>query len=60
MYCRRKVFWDIIRNLVNAGFTSDAAIDNVYNVYDRGTSVTAILVMIVTDRKTGGNPNLRV
>ena len=47
MYCRRKVFWDIIRNLVNAGFTSDAAIDKVYDVYGRSTSITAILVMIL-------------
>ena len=60
MYCRRKVFWDVIRNLVNAGFTSDAAIDKVYQVYGRATSVTTILVMMVRDRKTGGNPNLRV
>ena len=60
MYYRRKVFWDIIRNLGNAGFTSDVAIDKVYDVYGRGTSVTAILLMMVRDRKTGGNPNLRV
>jgi len=60
MYCRRKVFWDVIRNLINAGFTSDAAIDKVYQVYGRGTSVTSILVMMVSDRKTGGNPNLQV
>ena len=32
----------------------------VYDVYGRGTSVTTILVMMVRDRKTGGNPNLWV
>ena len=42
MYCRQKLFWDIIRNLVNVGFTCDAAIDKVYDVYGRGTSVTTI------------------
>ena len=39
---------------------SETAIDKVYQVYGRGTSVTTILVMMVRDRKTGGNPNLRV
>ena len=60
LYCRRKVFWDTISGLVRAGFTSETAIDKVYQVYGRGTSVTTILVMMVRDRKTGGNPNLRV
>ena len=60
MYCRRKVFWDVISTLIRAGFTSDTAIDKVYQVYGRGTSVTSILVMMVRDRKNGGNPNLRV
>ena len=60
LYCRRKVFWDTISSLVRAGFTSEVAIDKVYQVYGRGTSVTTILIMMVRDRKTGGNPNLRV
>ena len=60
MYCRRKVFWDVVKNLINAGYTSDTAIDKVYQVYGRSTSVTSILVMMVRDRKDGGNPNLRV
>jgi len=60
MYCRRKVFWDVISTLIRAGYTSDTAIDKVYQVYGRGTSVTSILVMMVRDRKNGGNPNLRV
>ena len=60
LYCRRKVFWDTISSLVRAGFTSEVAIDKVYQVYGRGTSVTTILIMMIRDRKTGGNPNLRV
>ena len=58
MYCRRKTFWDIIRKLVDAGYKSYAAIDKVYEVYGRGTSVNTILVVMARDRKIGGNPNL--
>ena len=60
VYCRRKVFWDVITSLVNAGHTSEVAIDKVYACYGRGTSVTNILLNMVQDRKNGGHPNLRV
>ena len=60
MYSRRKVFWDIISTLIRAGYTSDTAIDKVYQAYDRGTSVTSILVIMVRDRNNGGHPNLQV
>ena len=60
MYCRRKVLWDVIRSMVRAGHTSHAAIDKVYLVYGRGTSVTKILLMMVRDRKEGGHPSLIV
>ena len=60
MFCRRKVFYDVIRNLDNTGYTSDIVIENVYKVYDWGTSVNTILVMVVGDRKIYGNPNLQV
>ena len=60
MYCRWKIFWDIIRNLVKAGnYTSNTEIDKVNKVYDRDTSITTILIIMVRDRKRGGNPNLR-
>ena len=60
IYCRRKVFWDVVSNLVRAGHTSDVAIDRVYQVYGRSTSVTRILVQMVRQRKDGGHPSLRV
>ena len=60
VFCRRKVFWDVIVKLVNAGHTSEVAIDKVYGCYGRTTSVTKILLKMVQDRKTGGHPNLRV
>ena len=60
VYCRRKVFWDVVASLVNAGHTSEVAIDKVYACYSRGKSVTTILLNMVQDRKNGGHPNLRV
>ena len=60
VFCRRKVFWDVVVKLVNAGHTSEVAIDKVYACYGRNTSVTKILLKMVQDRKTGGHPNLRV
>ena len=59
-YCRRKVFWDVIVKLVNAGHTSDTAVDQVYNAYGRNLPVTTILRRMVHDRKDGGHPNLRI
>ena len=60
MYCRRKVFWDVIRSMVRAGHTSHAAIDKVYLVYGRGTSVMKILLKMIRDRKEGGHSSLTV
>ena len=60
MFCRRKVFWDTVRQLVLAGHTSDVAIDKVYEAYGRGTSVATILLKMIRDRKEGGHPSLRV
>ena len=59
-YCRRKVFWDVIVKLVNAGHTSDSAVDEVYNCYGRSLPVSTILRKMVHDRKTGGHPNLQI
>ena len=48
IYCRQKLLWDVISDLIRAGYTSDTANDKVYQVYGRGTSVTSILVVIVS------------
>ena len=29
-YCRRKVFWHKVEELIRAGFTADEAIDKIY------------------------------
>ena len=51
VYCRRKVFWDVVASLVNAGHTSEVAIDKVYACYGRVKSVTTILLNTVQDRR---------
>ncbi|KAH9140690.1 hypothetical protein AeRB84_015099 [Aphanomyces euteiches] len=57
---RRKVFWDTVAGLVRAGYTSDVAIDKVYNAYGRQLSVSSILVRLRADRHNGGHPALRL
>ena len=59
MYSRRKVFWDMIQKMINAGHTSDSAVDKVYLVYGRSLAVTYILKKMVADRRTGGHPELQ-
>lgn len=59
MYSRRKVFWDLVQKMINAGHTSDSAIDKVYLVYGRSLAVTYILKKMVSDRRTGGHPELQ-
>ena len=50
MYSRRKVFWDMIQKMINAGHTSDSAVDKVYLVYGRSLAFTYILKKVVADR----------
>lgn len=59
-YSRRKVFWDVVSELVRSGYTSDAAIDKVYAVFGRQLSVSNILVALRMHKKTGGHPALCV
>lgn len=59
MYSRRKVFWDVVQKMINAGYTSDLAVDKVYLVYGRSLAVTYILQKMAEDRKTGGHPELQ-
>ena len=60
-YYRRKVYWDVICNHVNAGWTAAAAVDLVYQVYGPSLSVTRILDLMLSDRKTyNGRPHPRL
>nr|KAE8927855.1 hypothetical protein PF009_g21989 [Phytophthora fragariae] len=59
-YSRRKIFWDMVATLVRTRFNSDVAIDKVYAVYGRQTSVTNILTALRHDKRQGGHPSLQV
>jgi hypothetical protein len=60
MYCCRKIIWDLVSLLINAGRTAQVAIDTIYAVYGEGTNVTAIINGIKNDRKNRTmHPNLR-
>ncbi len=61
-YSRRKVIWDVIRNLVNLGHSClQRAIDMIYNVYGPQTSVTEIFNRLRRDKYNGTlNPNLQI
>ena len=60
LYCRRNVFWQLMVQMINAGHTSDSAIDKIYIVYGSSLSVTNILLCLVQDWKRGGHPSLRI
>ena len=58
-YTRRKVVWDLVRNLVNLGHTAERAIDMIYDVYGAQTNVSNIINRIRKDKMNGTlNPNL--
>lgn len=59
-YCRRKVIWDCISLHIHAGHTAAAAIERIHECYGKNQNVTAIIKMMVQDKKIGGHPNLRL
>jgi hypothetical protein len=50
-FCRHKVFWDLVSNLVRAGVDSHVAIDRVYAMYGPNQPVTYILNKIKEDKR---------
>jgi hypothetical protein len=57
-YYRRKLVWDIVSNLVNAGIIARVAIDRIYNHYGANRSVTRIINDIMRDKRNGGLPQV--
>ena len=57
---RRKVFWDKISTMVQAGMLADVAIDKVYAAYGENQSVTKILRQMQIDKGRGGHPQLNI
>jgi hypothetical protein len=57
-FCRRKCFWEVMVKLYNAGFTDLSSNDKVHQAYVMKLSVSAILALMMKNRKVGGHPNL--
>ncbi|KAI2510702.1 hypothetical protein MHU86_3650 [Fragilaria crotonensis] len=61
VYCKRKVVWDKIAEMIRAGHSAQVAIDMIYHAYGAGTSVTEIIKLMRRDNAAGGgHPYLRV
>ena len=50
-YHRRKVVWDKIDAMIRGGYTSNAAIDELYIRYGLGTPVTRIINLMLRERR---------
>ena len=59
-HCRRKPFWDVVREWVASGKNYTQAINAIYGVCGHTTAVGVILKSIAEDRKNGGHPSLNV
>jgi len=57
-YSRRKIVWECIHRLIRSNYTADTAIDKIYEVYGRNTSVSIIINRMREDEKRGGRPEL--
>ena len=53
-YSKKKLFWDIICNLLRAGFTELVAIGKIRQVYGMNYSVMYIVNKMRVDTKTEG------
>ena len=55
-FCKRKVVWDRIALLINAGYTSTVACNMITEAYG-GQSVTKIILAMMKDRRNGTWPD---
>jgi hypothetical protein len=58
-FCRRKVFWDCVREHVYAGISAAVAIERIQDAYGYRLGVTALCLAMKKDLPQG-HPNLRV
>ena len=59
-YCRRRVVWQKVAELIRAGDTAQVAIDKIRLAYGESLPVTTIINRMMADRRRGGHPSLRV
>ena len=50
-YCRRKVFWDRVLELIGQGYSSHAAVALIYSTYGEGLSICKILKLLAAEKK---------
>lgn len=48
-FSRRKTFWKMVQNMLRKGYSSDTAIDRIYQIYGNSTTITNILIRIRED-----------
>lgn len=53
-YSLRKPFWNLVNRMIRAGYSSDAAIEKIYECYPRGWMTSKIIQQIRTDERAGG------
>eukprot|EP00957_Ditylum_brightwellii_P011005 834341-Ditylum_brightwellii.AAC.1 len=58
VYTKHKVVWDIISNMVHAGYSAQQAIDKIYDLYGQ-LFLTEITKKLREDKKHGGHIDLR-
>ena len=56
-HCRRKAFWSVMSNLIDAGFAEHTAIDKIHQAHGATLSVSEICKKIAKDKPNGGHPN---
>ena len=59
-FCRRRVFWDCVRERGRVGHSYKSTITKIRECYGKSLSVTDILVAMQKDKKNGGHVNLRI
>jgi hypothetical protein len=47
-YCRRKVFWDVMRDLINAGHTELSAVETFSHEENNGTTYSLVTVKLLS------------
>ena len=59
VYSGRKMFWDLVSNMIARGYTSDVVIDEIYTTYGQALAVSTILVKLRGGKRRGGHLDSR-
>ena len=60
-FCRRKVLWDLVGEMVRSGLEANVAIDRIYHVYGANRTITYILNQLKVDKRNNTlHPTLRM